>query len=202
MHAADTALIVIDVQTDFCPGGALAVAEGDAIIPAINAMMPGFGIVVLTQDWHPATHSSFAANHPGAEPFSVADMPYGPQVLWPTHCVQGTQGAEFHPALNTAPADMILRKGFRPGIDSYSAFFENDRTTPTGLEGYLRERGASRLVLAGLATDFCVAYSALDAARLGFAVTVRLDACRAIDLDGSLADALARMRAAGVTLER
>jgi len=200
--ASDTALIVIDVQTDFCPGGALAVAEGDAIIPAINAMMPGFGIVVLTQDWHPATHSSFAANHPGAEPFSVADMPYGPQVLWPTHCVQGTQGAEFHPALNTAPADMILRKGFRPGIDSYSAFFENDRTTPTGLEGYLRERGASRLVLAGLATDFCVAYSALDAARLGFAVTVRLDACRAIDLDGSLADALARMRAAGVTLER
>ena len=200
--ASDTALIVIDVQTDFCPGGALAVAEGDAIIPAINAMMPGFGIVVLTQDWYPATHSSFAANHPGAEPFSVADMPYGPQVLWPTHCVQGTQGAEFHPALNTAPADMILRKGFRPGIDSYSAFFENDRTTPTGLEGYLRERGASRLVLAGLATDFCVAYSALDAARLGFAVTVRLDACRAIDLDGSLADALARMRAAGVTLER
>lgn len=201
MPASDTALIVIDVQTDFCPGGALAVAEGDAIIPAINAMMPDFAAVILTQDWHPANHSSFAANHPGAAPFSLTDMPYGPQVLWPSHCVQGTQGAEFHPALATVPADLILRKGFRPGIDSYSAFFENDRTTPTGLDGYLRERGASRLVLAGLATDFCVAYSALDAARLGFAVTVRLDACRAIDLDGSLADALARMRAAGVTLE-
>lgn len=199
--ASDTALIVIDAQTDFCPGGALAVAEGDAIIPAINAMMPGFGIVVLTQDWHPANHSSFAANHPGAAPFSQIDMPYGPQVLWPTHCVQGTRGAEFHQGLHTAPADMILRKGFRPAIDSYSAFFENDRTTPTGLEGYLRERGASRLVLAGLATDFCVAYSALDAARLGFGVTVKLQACRAIDLNGSLADALTRMRAAGVTLE-
>ncbi|GGH58382.1 bifunctional nicotinamidase/pyrazinamidase [Frigidibacter albus] len=201
MPASDTALIVIDVQTDFCPGGALAVAEGDAIIPILNAMMPDFAAVILTQDWHPASHSSFAANHPGAAPFSLTDMPYGPQVLWPTHCVQGTQGAAFHPALHTGRADMILRKGFRPQIDSYSAFFENDRTTPTGLEGYLRERGASRLVLAGLATDFCVAYSALDAARLGFAVTVRLDACRAIDLAGSLAAALTQMRAAGVVLE-
>ncbi|AMY68108.1 bifunctional nicotinamidase/pyrazinamidase [Frigidibacter mobilis] len=200
-QASDTALIVIDVQTDFCPGGALAVAEGDAVIPAINAMMPGFGIVVLTQDWHPANHSSFAGNHPGAAPFSQIDMPYGPQVLWPSHCVQGTEGAGFHPALDTARADMILRKGFRPGIDSYSAFFENDRSTATGLEGYLRERGAQRLVLTGLATDFCVAYSALDAVRLGFAVTVRLDACRAIDLNGSLAAALGQMRAAGVTLE-
>ncbi|MDP3341265.1 bifunctional nicotinamidase/pyrazinamidase [Frigidibacter sp.] len=201
MPASDTALIVIDVQTDFCPGGALAVAEGDAIIPAINAMMPEFGMVVLTQDWHPANHSSFAANHPGAEAFSLTDMPYGPQVLWPTHCVQGSPGAEFHPGLTTAPADLIIRKGFHPEIDSYSAFFENDRTTPTGLEGYLRSRGAKSLVLTGLATDFCVAYSALDAARLGFDVTVRLDACRAIDLNGSLADALTQMRAAGVTLE-
>jgi len=201
MPARDTALIVIDVQTDFCPGGALAVAEGDAIIPAINALMPDFAAVILTQDWHPADHSSFAANHPGAEPFSETHMPYGPQVLWPTHCVQGTPSAEFHPALHTAPADLILRKGFRPSIDSYSAFFENDRTTPTGLDGYLRSRGASRLVLTGLATDFCVAYSALDAARLGFDVTVRLDACRAIDLNGSLAAALTQMRAAGVTLE-
>ena len=201
MPASDTALIVIDVQTDFCPGGALAVAEGDAIIPALNAMMPEFGMVVLTQDWHPANHSSFATNHPGAAAFSLTDMPYGPQVLWPTHCVQGTAGAEFHPALTTAPADLIIRKGFHPEIDSYSAFFENDRTTPTGLEGYLRSRGASRLVLTGLATDFCVAYSALDAARLGFDVTVKLQACRAIDLNGSLAEALTQMRAAGVTLE-
>jgi len=201
MHAADTALIVIDVQTDFCPGGALAVAEGGAIIPAINAMMPDFAAVILTQDWHPANHSSFAANHADKAPFSLTDMPYGPQVLWPTHCVQGTQGAEFHPALDTAPADLILRKGFHPAIDSYSAFFENDRTTPTGLEGYLRNRGAKSLVLTGLATDFCVAYSALDAARLGFGVTVKLQACRAIDLNGSLAAALTQMRAAGVTLE-
>ncbi len=199
--ASDTALIVIDVQTDFCPGGALAVAEGDAIVPVLNTMMPEYGMVVLTQDWHPADHSSFAANHPGAAPFSMTDMPYGPQVLWPTHCVQGTQGAEFHPGLTTAPADLIIRKGFHPAIDSYSAFFENDRTTPTGLEGYLRSRGASRLVLTGLATDFCVAYSALDAARLGFYVTVKLQACRAIDLNGSLAEALTQMRAAGVTLE-
>lgn len=199
--AADEALIVIDVQNDFCPGGALAVAEGDAIVPAINAMMPDFAAVVLTQDWHPAGHSSFAASHPGAAPFSTTQMPYGPQVLWPTHCVQGSTGAAFHPVLDTASADLILRKGFRPQIDSYSAFFENDRTTPTGLEGYLRERGVAGLVLVGLATDFCVAYSALDAARLGFSVTVRLAACRAIDLDGSLAGALDQMRAAGVALE-
>ncbi len=199
--AVDAALIVIDVQNDFCPGGALAVAEGDAVVPAINAMMADFAAVVLTQDWHPADHASFAASHPGAAPFSVTEMPYGPQVLWPAHCVQGSPGAEFHPALDTDAADLILRKGFRPAIDSYSAFFENDRTTPTGLEAYLRSRGAARLVLAGLATDFCVAWSALDAARLGFAVTVRLPACRAIDMDGSLAAALDQMRAAGVALE-
>lgn len=194
------ALIVIDVQNDFCPGGALAVAEGDAIIPGINALMRDFPVRVLTQDWHPATHASFAANHPGAAAFSQVDMPYGPQVLWPSHCVIGSHGAAFHPALDTDAADLVIRKGFRPGIDSYSAFFENDRSTPTGLEGYLRNRGVSGLVLVGLATDFCVAYSALDAARLGFAVTVRLEACRGIDLDGSLQAALDQMRGAGVTL--
>lgn len=200
MQAPDHALIVIDVQNDFCPGGALAVTGGDAVVAPINAMMGDFPVTVLTQDWHPADHASFAANHPGAAPFSVTRMPYGPQVLWPTHCVQGTEGAAFHPGLRTDPADLVIRKGFRAAIDSYSAFFENDRTTPTGLDGYLRTRGVAHLTLAGLATDFCVAYSALDAARLGFAVTVRLDACRAIDLDGSLASALAQMRAAGVTL--
>ncbi|WP_323022243.1 bifunctional nicotinamidase/pyrazinamidase [Pararhodobacter sp.] len=200
MQAPDHALIVIDVQNDFCPGGALAVAEGDAVVAPINALLGEFAVRVLTQDWHPAAHASFADNHPGAAPFSVTEMPYGPQVLWPRHCVQGTAGAAFHSGLRTDPADLVIRKGFRPEIDSYSAFFENDRTTPTGLDGYLRSRGVTRLTLAGLATDFCVAYSALDAARLGFAVTVRLDACRAIDLDGSLAAALAEMRAAGVTL--
>ncbi|MFN4170393.1 MAG: bifunctional nicotinamidase/pyrazinamidase [Pseudorhodobacter sp.] len=196
----DEALIVIDVQNDFCPGGALAVAGGDGILPGINAAMAGFGAVVLTQDWHPANHASFADNHPDAAPFSVIDMPYGPQVLWPRHCVQGTAGAQFHSALDTTRADLVIRKGFRPGIDSYSAFFENDRTTATGLDGYLRDRGINRLVLVGLATDFCVAYSALDAARLGYDATVRMDLCRAIDLDGSLATLSDQMRAAGVRL--
>ena len=194
------ALIVIDVQNDFCPGGALAVAEGDAIVPGVNALMAQFPAVILTQDWHPAGHSSFASSHDGAAPFSVVQMPYGPQVLWPTHCVQGSTGAAFHPGLRTDPADLVIRKGFRSAIDSYSAFFENDRKTPTGLDGYLRARGVTDLVLTGLATDFCVAYSALDAARLGFAVTVRLEACRAIDLNGSLAAALDEMRKAGVAL--
>ena len=195
------ALIVIDIQNDFCPGGALAVAGGDAIIPRVNALMDDFPVRVLTQDWHPADHSSFAANHPGAQPFGLIDMPYGPQVLWPVHCVQGTQGAAFHPALRTDPADLVIRKGFRAAIDSYSAFFENDHETPTGLEGYLRTRGVTDLTLVGLATDFCVAYSAIDAAKLGFAVTVLEGACRAIDLDGSLDKARADMRAAGVRLE-
>ncbi|RID92399.1 bifunctional nicotinamidase/pyrazinamidase [Gemmobacter lutimaris] len=194
------ALIVIDVQNDFCPGGALAVAGGDEIVPEINAMLADYSVRVLTQDWHPADHASFAANHPGAAPFSMGEMPYGPQVLWPVHCVQGTTGAAFHAGLNADAADLVIRKGFRPGIDSYSAFFENDRTTPTGLEGYLRTRGATRLMLVGLATDFCVAYSALDAARLGFDVTVKLSACRGIDLDGSLAAALTQMQAKGVKL--
>jgi nicotinamidase/pyrazinamidase len=200
MTQAEEALIVIDVQNDFCPGGALAVAGGDQIVAGINALMPGFPTVVLTQDWHPANHLSFADNHPGAAPFSLIDMPYGKQVLWPSHCVQGTNGAAFHPALTTDPAQIVIRKGFRPGIDSYSAFFENDRSTPTGLEGYLRSRGVTGITLVGLATDFCVAYSALDAARLGFQVTVRSDLCRAIDLDGSLATARAEMLAAGVHL--
>ena len=195
------ALIVIDVQNDFCPGGALAVTDGDAIIPRVNALMDEFAVKVLTQDWHPASHSSFAANHPGAEPFSLTEMPYGPQVLWPVHCVQGSEGAAFHKALRTDPADLVIRKGFRASIDSYSAFFENDHKTPTGLEGYLRTRGVTDLTLVGLATDFCVAYSAIDAAGLGFKVTVLDGACRAIDLNGSLADARTKMRAAGVRLD-
>lgn len=201
MRPASDALIVIDVQNDFCPGGALAVAEGDAIIPRINALMGEFQTVVLTQDWHPADHASFAANHAGAAPFSLTQMPYGPQVLWPTHCVQGTDGAAFHPALKSDPAQLVIRKGFRPQIDSYSAFFENDHTTGTGLDGYLRSRGVSRVTLVGLATDYCVAYSALDAAKLGFAATVLMGACRAIDLNGSVAEAKDKMRAAGVALE-
>lgn len=200
MRPANNALIVIDVQNDFCPGGALAVADGAAIIPRINALMAEFPVRVLTQDWHPADHSSFAANHPGAAPFSMVQMPYGPQVLWPVHCVQGTAGAAFHPDLATDPADLVIRKGFRSAIDSYSAFFENDHRTPTGLEGYLRSRGVAELTLVGLATDFCVAYSAIDAARLGFGVTVLEGACRAIDLNGSLAEARAKMLAAGVKL--
>lgn len=192
------ALVVIDVQRDFCVGGALAVEDGDAVVAPINATGPRFGIRIFTQDWHPRDHRSFAANHPGAQAFSTIEMPYGPQVLWPVHCVQGSAGAAFHPDLETSPADMILRKGLRPGIDSYSAFFENDRTTPTGLAGYLRERGAGGVWFAGLALDFCVAFSAIDAARQGFAVTVIEDACRAIDLDGSLGAARAGMAEAGV----
>ena len=194
------ALIVIDMQNDFCPGGALAVPDGDVIVPGINAIMPGYDAVILTQDWHPAGHSSFASSHAGKSPYGMIDMPYGPQVLWPDHCVQGTQGAGFHSDLRV-DGDLIIRKGFRAEIDSYSAFFENDQVTPTGLEGYLRTRGISNLALVGLATDFCVHFSAVDAARLGFGVTVRMDLCRAIDLDGSLAAAEQAMRSAGVILE-
>lgn len=201
MRAPSEALVVIDVQNDFCPGGALAVAGGDEIIPRINRLIAHFPVKVLTQDWHPANHSSFAANHPGAAPFSLTEMPYGPQVLWPVHCVQGTDGAAFHAALKTDPADLVIRKGFRPAIDSYSAFFENDHKTPTGLEGYLRSRGVTDLTFVGLAADFCVAYSAIDAARLGFGATVLEGACRAIDLNGSLAAARNDMLAAGVRLE-
>ncbi len=194
------ALIVIDVQNDFCPGGALAVAGGDEIVPGINALMADAQAVILTQDWHPANHSSFASQHDGLNPFQTTEMPYGTQVLWPDHCIQGTQGAAFHSGLNADPADLIIRKGYRPAIDSYSAFFENDRTTPTGLHGYLTERGLSDLTLVGLATDYCVAYSALDAARLGYTVTVRTDLCRAIDLAGSLDAAMDQMKASGVAI--
>ena len=201
MRPATDALLVIDVQNDFCPGGALAVAGGDAIIARINGLLRDYPVRVLTQDWHPADHSSFAENHPGAAPFSLIQMPYGPQVLWPVHCVKGTEGAEFHADLATDAADIVIRKGFRTAIDSYSAFFENDHSTPTGLDGYLRSRGVTAVTLVGLATDFCVAYSAIDAAGLGYTVTVLEGACRAIDLNGSLAEAREKMRAAGVRLE-
>jgi nicotinamidase/pyrazinamidase len=198
MHPKTHALLVIDVQNDFCPGGNLAVAGGDQIVARINSLMSEFHTVALTQDWHPADHSSFAENHPGAAVFSILEMPYGPQVLWPKHCIQGSAGAAFHQDLRTDPAQIIIRKGFRAAVDSYSAFFENDHTTATGLEGYLRDRGIEKLTLVGLATDFCVAYSALDAARLGFGVTILQDACRAIDLDDSLAQAKQQTSTAGV----
>lgn len=200
MRPDHEALVVVDIQNDFCPGGALAVAGGDQIVPGVNTLMEGFANVVLTQDWHPANHSSFADMHAGAQPFTTVAMPYGAQTLWPRHCVQGTAGAAFHPGLRTDPAQLVIRKGFRRAIDSYSALFENDRSTPTGLEGYLRGRGITHLTLVGLATDFCVAFSALDAAARGFQVTVRLGSCRAIDLGGSLAGQVAAMRTAGVTL--
>ena len=192
------ALLVIDVQNDFCEGGRLAVPGGSEVVSGINALMEQFDAVVLTQDWHPAGHSSFASSHPGRTPYDVVGMPYGDQVLWPDHCVQATPGAAFHPALDATRADLILRKGFRAAIDSYSAFFENDHRTPTGLAGYLRERGIGRLTLVGLATDFCVNYSAVDGARLGFEVTVREDLTRAIDLGGSLAAARAAWADGGV----
>lgn len=194
MHA----LLVIDVQQDFCPGGALAVAGGDEIVEGINALMSDFEAVILTQDWHPAGHSSFASSHEGRKPYDMMEMPYGSQVLWPDHCIQGSTGAQFHGNLILDRADLIIRKGYNPAIDSYSAFFENDHKTPTGLEGYLRTRGIDRLTLVGLATDFCVNFSAVDAAKLGFDVEVRLDLCRAIDLNGSLDAALTAMKAAGV----
>jgi len=195
-----TALVIIDVQHDFCPGGALAVADGDAVVPIVNRLQSAFPLRILTQDWHPADHMSFADNHQGAEPFSMTEMPYGPQVLWPSHCIQGTQGAELHKDLETGSASIIIRKGFRPEIDSYSAFFENDRNTPTGLKGYLKDLGITSLAMAGLATDFCVRYSAVDAAKLGFDVTLIEDACRAIDMNGSLTEAMKDMADHGVTL--
>ena len=195
------ALIVIDMQNDFCPGGALAVEGGDQIVQPINRLMTQFDAVILTQDWHPADHASFADNHPGAQPFSMTQMPYGPQVLWPAHCVIGSEGAHFHAGLDLTRADMVIRKGFNPQIDSYSAFFENDHKTSTGLAGYLRDRGLDDLTFVGLAHDFCVAWSAMDAARQGFTATVIEEATRAIDLDGSRDRARADMRAAGVQLE-
>ncbi len=194
------ALIVIDVQNDFCPDGALAVTGGDEIVSGINALMAEFQAVILTQDWHPAGHSSFASSHEGKAPFETTEMPYGTQVLWPDHCVQGSEGAGFHADLDTTRADAIIRKGYNPAIDSYSAFFENDHKTPTGLHGMLQERGIDRLTMVGLATDFCVNFSAVDAAKLGYDVTVNQALCRAIDLDGSLAASLEGMAQAGVTL--
>ncbi|WP_372989970.1 bifunctional nicotinamidase/pyrazinamidase [Sulfitobacter sp.] len=194
------ALIVIDVQNDFCPGGALAVPEGDRIIAGINALMAEADAVILTQDWHPAGHSSFASSHAGKAPYDMIEMPYGSQVLWPDHCIQGSEGADFHALLDQTSADLILRKGYTPEIDSYSAFFENDKTTPTGLYGYLRTREIMQLTMVGLALDFCVNYSAVDAARLGFQVDVRRDLCRAIDLNGSLDAAIEAMTGAGVAL--
>ena len=191
-------LLVVDVQNDFCPGGALGVPEGDAVVPVINRIQPGFAHVVLTQDWHPPGHQSFASTHPGHAPFETVEAAYGPQTLWPDHCVQGTPGAAFHPDLETTKAEMIVRKGTRAEIDSYSAFYENDRTTATGLAGYLRERGVTRVFICGLATDYCVHFSALDAARVGFEAVVIEDACRGIDLEGSLAAANQAMAEAGV----
>ena len=193
-------LLVVDVQNDFCPGGALGVARGDEVVPVINGLVRRFDHVVLTQDWHPAGHSSFASAHAGRAPFETIEMEYGTQVLWPDHCVQGTGGAAFHTDLDATRAELIVRKGFHRAIDSYSAFYENDRHTPTGLAGYLRERGFARLFLAGLATDFCVAWSALDARKESFRVVVIEDACRAINLEGSLATAMTDMRSAGVDI--
>jgi nicotinamidase/pyrazinamidase len=193
-------LIVVDVQNDFCPGGQLAVAGGDSILGPIHRIAPRFEHIVLTQDWHPPNHASFAASHPGKQPFDSIELAYGPQTLWPVHCVQGTHGAEFHSELKLTRAELIVRKGFRAQIDSYSAFFENDRTTSTGLAGYLRERGLTRIFLAGLAYDFCVGFSALDARRLGFEALVVRDACRAIDLHGSVAQIEAEFAQAGVAV--
>ena len=195
---ANDALLVIDVQYDFCPAGALAIAGGDEVVAVINALAGRFDHVIMTQDWHPQGHGSFASAHPGHSPFETIRMPYGDQTLWPDHCVQGTRGAEIHAGLGLPNCEMIVRKGFRAEIDSYSAFRENDRATATGLAGYLRERGLARLFLAGLATDFCVHFSALDARAERFEAWVIEDACRAIDLDGSLAAARENMRAAGV----
>ncbi len=200
MRPTNEAILVIDVQKDFCPGGALAVAGGDEIVAPINALVPEYPVRVFTQDWHPADHLSFASQHEGAEPFTTTEMPYGTQVLWPDHCIIGSDGAGFHDTLDTRSADLIIRKGFRREIDSYSAFFENDHVTPTGLEGYLRSRGVDTVVLVGLATDYCVNFSAVDAAKLGFKVTVIESLCRAIDLEGSLGSAKEGMAEAGVKL--
>jgi nicotinamidase/pyrazinamidase len=195
---AHDVLIVIDMQNDFCPGGALAVAGGDTVIEVIHRIAPRFEHVVMTQDWHPADHTSFVSAHAGKKPYEQIELSYGPQTLWPAHCVQGSKGAEFHPALRLPQAELVLRKGFHREIDSYSAFFENDRVTPTGLAGYLEERSLTRVFLVGLTYDYCVAYSALDARRLGLTALVVWDGCRAIDLDGSAAKMEKRFEEAGV----
>jgi nicotinamidase/pyrazinamidase len=193
-------LLVVDIQNDFCPGGALAVPEGDLIVPAVNRLAAQFAHVALTQDWHPPGHLSFASSHPGRRPFETIEVAYGAQILWPDHCVQGTQGAAFHRDLAVPHAELVLRKGYLREIDSYSAFRENDRRTPTGLASYLRERGFERLTLAGLATDFCVLFSAIDACEAGFEVEVATAACRGIDLGGSLDRAMRAMAEAGARL--
>ena len=200
MIKTDTALLVVDVQNDFCPGGALGVDEGDAVVPIANRLMDKLPLTVLTQDWHPEDHASFASQYPGRVPYSTMEMSYGIQVLWPDHCIQGTPGADFHKDLTIDRAQMVVRKGFRRKIDSYSAFYENDRRTPTGLDGYFRDLGVTHLVLVGLATDYCVFYSADDAVKRGYTVSVVEDGCRGIDLDGSLAKALKDMEAMGVLL--
>ena len=194
----DDALLVIDVQNDFCPGGSLAVRDGDQIIPLINALGKKFDHIILTQDWHPAGHISFASTHAGKKPFDLIQAPYGPQALWPDHCIQSTPGAAFHPSLDLPQAELILRKGFRRHIDAYSAFLENDHFTSTGLAGYLRERGLNRLFLCGLAYDFCVRFSAIDGTALGFECLAIEDACRAVDLPDSVADTNAAFHTAGV----
>jgi len=195
---AQDVLLVIDVQNCFTPGGSLAVKDGDAIVPLINKLAGGFEHVVLTQDWHTPGHVSFASSHPGKKPFETTSLPYGTQVLWPDHCVQGTDGANLHPALKIPHAELVIRKGYRKNVDSYSAFMEADGKTPTGLAGYLRERGLSRCYFVGLATDFCVGWSALDARKAGFEAAVIEDACRGIDVGGSLGKAWADMQGAGV----
>jgi nicotinamidase/pyrazinamidase len=196
----NSVLLIIDLQNDFCSGGGLPVPGGEEIVPLVNRLSPAFPTTVLTQDWHPPGHSSFASAHQEASPYALIEASYGPQVLWPDHCIQGTGGADFHSDLETKNADLIMRKGFRPAIDSYSAFQENDRQTSTGLAGYLRDRGIEHITLCGLALDFCVKWSALDAVANGFGATVLTDACRAIDLDGSKAAANSEMVAAGITL--
>jgi nicotinamidase/pyrazinamidase len=195
-------LLIVDIQNDFCPGGRLAVPGGHDVVPSINRTAQRFKHAVLTQDWHPAGHLSFASSHRGRQPFETVEAAYGAQILWPDHCVQGTHGAQFHDDLRVPHASLVLRKGFRPTIDSYSAFYENDRTTPTGLAGYLRERGLTRVFVAGLALDFCVRYSAEDARREGFAVVVIEDACRGIDMDGSVAATHRSFAGTGITTVR
>jgi len=193
-------LLIVDVQNDFCPGGALPVSQGDDIVPVVNRLGREFAHVILTQDWHPRGHASFASSRPGKQPFDTIEMSYGQQILWPDHCVQGTHGAAFHRGLDVPHAELVIRKGFRSTIDSYSAFRENDRRTPTGLASYLKERGFERITLCGLATDFCVLFSAIDAREAGFEVSLAASACRAIDVDGSLARAMRSMSKAGVTV--
>jgi nicotinamidase/pyrazinamidase len=194
-------LLIIDLQNDFCPGGALPVPQGDAIVPRVNRLAASYAHVILTQDWHPRGHGSFASSHPAKRPFETIEVSYGTQILWPDHCVQETPGAEFYPELTVPHAELVLRKGFRSAIDSYSAFRENDRRTATGLAGYLRERGFERITLCGLATDFCVAFSAIDGREAGFEVSLVTSACRGIDIDGSLDRAMRSMREAGVIIQ-